>query len=125
MRRLVDCCCPEGCEFEVFCGEAEPVTCPSHGLVCEQLWWQRPRRKRTEWDESDSVVVFKKPDGSYSYPARNDKPTPPGCERLVMRSLAAIRRHEASAGVRSEIADYDHGSGSGHEDYSRLARQLR
>jgi hypothetical protein len=81
----------------------------------EQRWWLREARQNTQWSEAEAVVVFRKPDGSYSYPARNDKPTPEGCERLVMRSLREVEAHERRAGVRSEIAHFDAGSGNGHD----------
>ena len=81
----------------------------------EQQWWKRHPRDNTQWDEKDAVVVFRKPDGSYSYPARNDKATPPGCQRIVMRSLREVERHEREAGVRSEIAHFDRGSGNGFD----------
>ncbi|MGH9438617.1 MAG: hypothetical protein ACRD22_12180, partial [Terriglobia bacterium] len=41
----------------------------------------------------DPVVVFRKPDGSYSIPGR-DKSTPPGCERVELRTLREVRQFE-------------------------------
>lgn len=93
------------------------------GRVHEMEQVLLPRqRKRTQWDERDAVVVFRKPDGTYSYPAVNNKPTPQGCERIVMRSLREVEAFEKRANVRSEIAWYDRGSGRGHDDDFRGSR---
>lgn len=67
------------------------------------------------WDVSESAVVFKKPDGTYSFPTRNDKPTPPGYERVEIRSDADMARIERDAGVQSERRWFDPGSGREHE----------
>ena len=87
----------------------------------------RGRATFTAWDMKDAVVVFKKPDGTFSYPARNDKKTPPGCERITMRSLREVERHERVAGVRSEIVHFDRGSGNGFDtrDLPRLPVDVR
>jgi hypothetical protein len=84
----------------------------------DQHWWKRTTRNRTEWDEKDAVVVFKKPDGTFSYPAINSKPTPEGCERIVMRSLREVEAHERIANVRSEIAWFDRGTANGFDTQS-------
>ena len=114
--RNVVCYCPV-CdkEMDVLCREADKVRCPHCEIEMEQHWWKRQARQTTQWDEADAVVVFKKPDGTFSYPAINTKPTPEGCERIVMRSLREVERHEKEAGVRSEIAWFDRGSGNGHD----------
>lgn len=97
MRRLVNCYCSK-CDIthEIICDEDAIVKCAQcHGPL-EQRWWEKARvQDRTQWDEKDAVVVFRKPDGTFSFPARNDKPTPEGCERIVARSdkeVAAIER---------------------------------
>lgn len=69
--------------------------------------------------ERDATIVFKKPDGTFSYPMENSKPTPAGCERIVLNSLRKIEQHERTANVRSEVAHYDSGSGRGHDDNFR------
>jgi hypothetical protein len=114
--RNVVCYCPR-CDRErdVICREDDIVPCPTCHAAMEQRWWQRITRDNTQWSEKDAVVVFRKPDGTFSYPAVNTKPTPEGCERIVMRSLREVEAHERSAGVRSEIAWYDRGSGNGHD----------
>lgn len=116
--RNVVCYCP-ACERESdrICRERDSVLCNWCNLPMEQHWWKREARDNTQWSEKDAVVVFKKPDGTYSYPAINTKPTPPGHERIVMRSLREVRAHELSAGVRSEITEFDHGSGRGHDTH--------
>lgn len=74
-----------------------------------------PRTRDAQWSDRDAVVVFRKPDGTFSFPARNDIPTPPNCERVEMRSLREVERFEHQAGVRSEIAWFDKGSGRGFD----------
>lgn len=72
-------------------------------------------RRNAQWSDKDAVVVFLKPDGTYSYPARNDKATPSGCERVEIKSLRELERFERKANVRSEVAWYDRGSGNSAE----------
>ncbi len=73
-------------------------------------------RRPQQWAPGSEVVVFRNPDGTYRYPGQNTVPTPPGCERVTMRSLREIHEFEKEAGVRSEVAWYDKGSGRGHEE---------
>lgn len=114
--RNVVCHCP-ACDKETdrICREQEIVFCNWCGLAMEQRWWLRTAARDAQWSDADAVVVFKKPNGSFSYPARNDKKTPEGCERVVMRSLREVERHEKEAGVLSEIAHFDRGSANGHD----------
>lgn len=97
------------------CRERETVFCNWCGLAMEQRWWLRTAARDAQWSDADAVVVFKKPDGSFSYPAVNTKPTPADCERVVMRSLREVERHEKEAGVRSEIAWFDKGTANGND----------
>lgn len=115
LRNVVVYCPVCNRESDRICRENETVLCDWCGIAMEQHWWKRATRDNTQWDEKDAVVVFKKPDGTYSYPAVNTKPTPPGCERITMRSLREVERHEREAGVLSEIAHFDRGSGNGHD----------
>lgn len=75
------------------------------------------RSRNSQWSDQDAVVVFRKPDGSLSYPARNDKPTPAGCERVVMRSLREVERFERKHNVRNEAMWFDR-NGRGFENDS-------
>jgi|SRR5579859_3650726 len=115
--RNVDVECPCGPhQFEKICSPDEEVLCPEHGLPCVQLWWQPSRkRERTVWSDCEAVVVFKKPDGTYSFPARASKPCPPGWTRIVARSDREIAKIEREAGVRHERRWYD-SNGRGAED---------
>jgi hypothetical protein len=115
LRNVVCYCAPCDRERDIICREQDTLHCSECGALMEQRWWQRITRDNTQWSEKDAVVVFRKPDGTFSYPAVNTKPTPEGCERIVMRSLREVEAHERSAGVRSEIAWYDRGSGNGHD----------
>lgn len=80
----------------------------------EQVYRLRPRN--AQWGDRAAVVVFRKPDGSISYPGRNDAPTPPGAERVVMRSLREVERFSRDHGVVAHIAGYDQGSGRAIDD---------
>lgn len=82
-------------------------------------------RSYAQWSDKDAVVVYKKPDGSYSYPGRNDLPTPQGCERVVMRSLREVQQFEKTSGTRSEMAWFDKGSGRGFDDIPQEPRSRR
>lgn len=86
---------------------------PCHGIM-SHLFLPSSRRY-SQWSDRDMVVVFRKPDGTLSYPMVNDKPTPHGCERIEMRSLREVEKFEKQNGVRSEMAWFDKGSGRGHE----------
>lgn len=77
--------------------------------VMEQVFLPRPRN--AGWGDRDAVVVFKKADGSISYPGRNDTTTPRGCERVVMRSLREVERFEKEQGVRCEAMHFNRGNG--------------
>lgn len=95
--------------------------------LTEGLWPfcpHEPIRSRfsTEWHPSESITVFRKPDGTYSYPMRSDKPTPPGCERVVIRSDRELAKHEQQANVLSERRWFDKGSGKGFDDTYRGER---
>lgn len=60
-----------------------------------------------EWSDRDAVVVFRKSDGTVSYPMRNDAPTPAGCERVTMRSLRQVESFERQNGVCNEAMHFD------------------
>ena len=66
--RNVVCYCPAcGSERDVICRENDVVLCKTcHKTPMEQHWWKRTTRDNTQWSEADAVVVFRKPDGSYS-----------------------------------------------------------
>lgn len=75
-----------------------------------------PLARAAEWSDADAVVVYRKPNGEFVYPARNDQPTPKGCERVVMKSLRAVERFERETGTRNEAIHYDRGSGTRRPD---------
>ncbi len=117
MPRMLDCVCHScGHEFrdKFFMEVPDVIPCPSCGAAMDRLW-SVSRRERTCWDERDAILVFRKPDGSLSYPARNDKPTPPGCERVVMRSLQEVNKFERAHHVCCEAMHYDR-NGRGYGD---------
>jgi hypothetical protein len=76
-----------------------------------------PIARNAGWGDRDAVVVFKKADGSISYPGRNDAPTPKGCERVVMRSLREVEKFEKANNVLCEAAHYNRGNGPEPQDF--------
>lgn len=84
----------------------------------------RPRPRDAQWSDRDAVVVYRKPNGEYSYPGRNDRPTPPGCTRVVMRSLREVEAFEKRAGVVNEAMHFDHGSGTLRPDDTYRGERL-
>lgn len=84
------------------------------GGLMDQVY--RPSRRDAQWSPKDAVVVFRKPDGSISYPAVNSKATPLGCERIELRSMAAVRQFERAHNVVAHIAHFDQGSGRSIDD---------
>ena len=69
------------------------------------------RRGIMQVSEAEAAVVFRGPDGKYSYPADNRKQTPSGHERIVMRSVRELEQHYRNTGALSEVAAYDRNSG--------------
>lgn len=110
------CFCPVcNKERDVVCRERDSVPCSWCGMEMEQHWWKRRAQIATVWDQREWATVFKKPDGSYSFPMKSDKPTPEGCERITVRSDAEMARVEREAGVLSERRWFNSGSGDGHD----------
>ena len=85
--------------------------------VFEQVF--RPARSPLQLSERDAVVVFRKPNGELSYPARNDKPTPKGYERIVLKSFREVESFSRQNGVVHEASHFDRGSGRGFDDTFR------
>lgn len=52
----------------------------------------------------DPVVVFRKPDGSFSFPGRADAPVPHGCERIELKTTREVRGFERSQAGRDYAA---------------------
>lgn len=71
-----------------------------------------------QWSDRDMILVFKKPDGEYSYPMTNSKSTPKGCERIELRSLREVESFERKAGVKNEAMHFDR-NGRGFDDTFR------
>jgi hypothetical protein len=78
----------------------------------EQVY--RPPRRDAQWSDRDAVVVFRKPDGSISYPGRNDVPTPAGCERVEMRSMSAVDQFCRTHNVMNVMRDFELGTDRDH-----------
>ena len=122
MRRTVDIVCRnEACgfvELNVQVEEDATVSCKVCHELAEQKWWGTPTHN-AEWSDRDAVVIFRKPDGTYSFPARNDKPTPPGWERLTAKSDRQVARLEQMTNTLHQDRWYEKGSGRGFDDHFR------
>ncbi len=121
MPRMLDYDC-HSCGFEIrdkFFMEVPDVhPCPQCGAAMDRAWYVL-RRERTQWDASEAVVVFRKPDGTFSYPARNDKPCPQGWERIEARSDREVAAIERMTSTRNEARWFDRGTGRGFDDQFR------
>lgn len=63
-----------------------------------------------------TALFYSAKENKFSYPGRNDQPVPErlkrrGYERVELPSLRALEQHEKHAGVQSEKAWFDTGSG--------------
>jgi hypothetical protein len=115
LRNVVCYCSACDTRRDVICREDDVVNCYVCSSPMEQHWWERQPRQATVWNPNEWATVFKKPDGTFSFPMKADKPTPPGCERITIRSDAEMARIERAARVRSERRWFDSGSGGGHD----------
>jgi hypothetical protein len=95
-----------GALTELFCSPSDSPRCEC-GEPYEQLWWERNNQRNAEWSKDEQVVVFRKPDGTYSYPMTNTKPTPAGFERIVLKSDRELAAHERQANVVHERRHFD------------------
>lgn len=82
--------------------------CPDHGFPL--------RRQCGAAHPKERAVIYRGPNGQVSFPMRNDLPMPEnlqkwGYVREELPSLQDVRRIEREAGVQSEIAEFDRGSG--------------
>lgn len=123
MRRLVDVTCRKckHTEIDVYLEDTEIAVCKKCHSLAEQVWWNT-RSHDAEWSDKDAVVVFRKPDGTYSFPAINSKPTPPGWERIVAKSERQVADIERMTGTLNQDRWYDHGTGRGFDDDFRGKR---
>ena len=121
MPRMLDLECP-GCGREIydkfFMEVPETIPCEYCGTPMRRLWSVR-KNNGTQWHESESIVVFQKPDGAYSFPARNDKPTPQGWTRLVARSDREVAALESRTHTLNESRWFDRGTARGFDSTFR------
>jgi len=88
----------------------------------------RLRSRSAQWSDREAVVVFRKPDGTISYPAMNTKATPPGCERIVMKSMSEVDSFCRTHKVMNVMRDFDRGTDRNHStvtsnDVARYTRR--
>jgi len=109
MPRLLDLACSRcGAEVDDFFVMSVPqriIHLNCNGIF-EPVYRVR-KRAPAQWSDRDSITIFRKPDGSLSYPARNDKPTPSNCERITIKTLSELRAFERSTNTISHIGNYD------------------
>ncbi len=68
------------------------------------------RRGNAQWGHRDVSVVFRDAQGKIRYPGRNDTPTPPGHERVEIRSLSDMHRFERTHDVTCEAMHFNKNS---------------
>ncbi len=93
------------------CDPKTGVKCGYHGD-----WMGKTAQTGLPWHPSESIVAYRKPDGRISYPGRNDRPTPPGHERIVMRNDHEVAKFERDNHVINEKRHFD-SNGRGAENY--------
>jgi hypothetical protein len=131
MPRFLDLTCT-GCGVEV--NDLFVMKVPSHivhfecGEPMEQVY--RLRSRSAQWSDREAVVVFRKPDGTISYPATNTKATPLGCERIVMKSMSEVDSFCRTHNVMNVMRDFDRGTDRDHStvtsnDVARSTRRER
>jgi len=67
------------------------------------------------WHPSESIVVYRKPDGRIKYVGRNDLPTPAGHTRIELRNDHEVAKFERQHNVVNEKRHFD-SNGRGMED---------
>jgi len=113
MKRMVDLRCPS-CAKEMadqFLSDSVTVKCEC-GSDMEQIWWKRRTQRSTCWDEKEAVVIFERLNpideaSRFSFPARADKPTPPGMIRHVARSDREVGQLERMTKTLNQDRWYD------------------
>lgn len=123
MPRMLDLKCPQ-CEeilVDVFMMNVPEhiIHFPCRTEMDVVVGYYRPRS--AQWSEGDKVVIFKKPDGTYSFPATNSKATPPGCERIEARSDRELAKIEKMTNTLNESRHFDR-NGRGFDDTFRGER---
>ena len=87
----------------------------------EILWQAFSQRDAAVHSKERTALYYSAKEGKWQYPSTNDQPIPErlrkrGYERVEFSSLHAIEQHEKQAGVRSERAWFDKGSGRGFDE---------
>jgi hypothetical protein len=123
MPRLLDWDCSNSdCGFQVrdeFVMEIPDAReCPQCHMAMERAYYVSRRQHASQWSDRDAVVVFKDANGRVSYPARNDKATPAGYERIVIRSLPEMNKFEREHKVVNEAMHFNR-NGRGMDDTFR------
>lgn len=103
-----DFACPE-CGHEdmdrvINSNDVDRVICPCGARMHITF---RQRTRNAQWSERDGIVLYREASGKFRYPGRNDEPTPAGCERVEIRSMSELARHERETGTVSEIRHFD------------------
>lgn len=125
---MVDFICAKcGASFEHFFHRSEmPDEIPCEVEGCEG---RAPRtlvlkRRRSNAQPFSPVLLFRKPDGSYSFPGVNDAPTPEGCQRVELRTVDEVRKLEREVN-RIEYARHEEAHGREEAFYAELQSRNR
>lgn len=95
--------------------------CNCVGGRLEILWRTSHQRDAAVHSKERTALYYSAKEGKWQYPGSNDQPVPDrlkrrGYERVEFNSLRDIERHEKQAGVRSEKAWFDAGTGRGFDE---------
>lgn len=82
------------------------------------------KRRRANAQGFSPVLVFRKPDGSYSFPGVNDAPTPDGYRRVELRTVEEVRDFEREVN-RREFDIHDRAESGEDAYYSEVQRRNR
>lgn len=125
--RMIDYLCP-ACETriaDVMCADDDTRCCPTCNTPMQQDWLPRVKRRDAQWDDHAAVVIYRNhATGKLEYPGMNNRPTPPGRERITLRSLREVEKFERDNHVVNEAMHYDNGSGTLRPDDTYRGQRL-
>lgn len=92
---LYDYKCPNGHIFEAYSRlSEEPIACRECSQPAMITLLSISGVGQQNAQHFDPVVVFRDPDGEYRFPGQSSDPTPRGCERVELRTIAEVRSFE-------------------------------
>jgi len=82
------------------------------------------KRRRANAQPFAPVIVFRKPDGTYTFPGATDAATPEGCQRVELRTVDQVRKFEREMNQR-EGERHDAAQSAEQGYYSEVQRRNR